>query len=150
MPAPIPYVGPNKTPGGPAVIVAPPTTTYISGTPIQVVSASGVAGDVFYYDNIYWRWYNGQWWRRTMWGGNWLVVYDIPQVFLRIPPGHYMHRVVRYHPRFKKPPVKVRPSKPKPSVSKPRAKPKPAVVKRPPSGRTKSAVKKRKKKDKDK
>jgi hypothetical protein len=92
-------------PGGMAVGVSVPRMTYVADTGIQVVA--GAPGDVFYYDNVYWRWYGGHWWRSPMWNSGWVVVTSVPRVFLSIPRNHYLHRVVRYHPQYRAP-VKVR------------------------------------------
>jgi hypothetical protein len=89
------------TPGGLVVGVPTPRMTYIADTGIRVVA--GLPGDVFYYDDVYWRWYGGHWWRSPMWDSGWVVVTSVPRVFLSIPRSHYLHRVVRYHPLHAKP-----------------------------------------------
>jgi hypothetical protein len=97
------------TPGGLSVGVAAPVMAFIPGTSIQVVTTAGVSGDVFFHNGVYWRCYNGHWYRRARWGGSWLTVTAVPRVFLSIPASHRAYRVVRHHPlhpRYKGPAVK--------------------------------------------
>lgn len=94
-------------PGGLGVGITPfaaaPRMSYISGTQIQVVSAPGVAGDVFFYSGTYWRSYNNLWYRSSRWNGGWVGVGSVPRAFLGIPLGHPMHRAARHHPLYSAP-----------------------------------------------
>ena len=99
--------GPRGVGIGISPFVAAPRMSYISDTQIQVVSAPGVAGDVFYYSGNYWRCHNGLWSRSSRWNGGWMGVGSVPRAFLGIPPGHRMHGVVSHHPLYRAP-VKVR------------------------------------------
>ena len=93
------------TPGGMAVGISAPRMTYVADTGIRVVA--GAPGDGFYYEDVYWRWYGGHWWRSPMWNSGWVVVASVPRVFLSIPRSHRLYRVVSYHPLYRKP-VKVK------------------------------------------
>lgn len=99
--------GPRGVGIGISPVLAAPRMAYISNTQIQVVSAPGVAGDVFYYGGTYWRSYNGLWYRSSVWNGGWVGVGSVPRAFLGIPPGHRTYGVVRHHPLYSGP-VKVR------------------------------------------
>jgi hypothetical protein len=85
------------SPAGVSVSIPPPRLTYITGTPIQVVA--GMA-NVFFYGGYYWRVANGVWYRSSSYNGGWAVYHSVPSAFLRIPPGHPAHGVVRYHPQY--------------------------------------------------
>lgn len=101
------------TPGGVGFGIAPfaatPRMSYISNTRIQVVSAPGVTGDVFFYSGTYWRSYNGLWYRSSRWNGGWVGVGSVPRAFLSIPQGHHTYSAVRHHPLYEGP-VNVRSS----------------------------------------
>ncbi len=128
-------VGPVFAP--PTVVVAAPAMSYIAGT--QIRTMTGALGEVFYLNGVYWRYYNGRWWRSSQWNAGWGVVSTVPRAFLQIPATHRAHGVVKSHPLYKKstPKVKV-PATGRPAVKRPAVK-RPATKK--PAGK-KPAVKK--------
>lgn len=88
------------TPDGLAVgIDLTPRYSYIPGTQIAVVT--NASGDVFRYGGAYYRWWNGLWWRSSVWHGGWVRAAVVPDVFLSIPASHPKYYVVRHHPRFR-------------------------------------------------
>ena len=82
----------------PTVQIAPPQIVFPS-EPVLVEASPGVRvvpdydEEVFVVNNIYWVRRDGHWFRSAGWNGRWVYVEPrhVPQVIVRVPPGHYKH-----------------------------------------------------------
>jgi len=93
---------------GPRVVVAPPRLVFVPGTVIKY--APDLPEDVFYYGGAYYKVSGGVWYRTPAWGNPWVRATAVPDAFMRIPPGHAKHHVVRHHPKRVQPAFRPRPA----------------------------------------
>jgi hypothetical protein len=56
--------------------------------------------DMLYYSGYYYYVANGVWYMGPRYTGPWHVLYNVPDVFLYIPPTHPEFRLVPWHPRY--------------------------------------------------
>ena len=84
----------------PATYDRQPRVELIAGTTIYWTPSLG--RDVFRYNGS-WYWCDGpNWYRASMWGGNWVHVLAPPRVFLSIPSHHNAFHVTFRHPQHRK------------------------------------------------
>lgn len=67
----------------------------IAGTGISFVA--DVDEDIFVCGGLWYRFANGVWFSCGSYGGAWERIPAPPAVFVKIPPGHAKHRVVKAH-----------------------------------------------------
>lgn len=76
---------------------AGPSLSYVAPG-VEVVTDADAA--VFFYDNFYWYWDGGLWYRSARFGGERVVVREAPRALLQIrEPGRYVHYRAPEHMR---------------------------------------------------